>query len=62
MTTFICAILAAIIFGAVYLLTLLVHRNRPKCPRCDHQMYYAGEDENDREVWVCSYCGERLLL
>ena len=62
MMTIICVILAAVIFVAVYLLTLLVGGSRPKCPRCDHKMYYAGEDESDREVWVCSHCHERLLL
>lgn len=62
MMTAICVFAIALLFGALYLLIHLFRDDRPKCPRCDHKMYYSGEDESDREVWVCSYCGERLLL
>ena len=62
MKTMLCVFLAAVLFALVYLITVILHHNRPRCPRCDNKMYYAGEDESDREVWVCSHCGERLLL
>ena len=62
MMTFVYVFLVAVLFGAVYILMHIVHQDKPKCPRCDHRMTYKGEDESDREIWVCEECGEVLML
>ena len=62
MMTAVCVFAIALLFCAVYLLMMLFRDDRPRCPRCDHAMKYIGEDESGREVWVCQYCGERVML
>ena len=60
MTTFLAVFCVVFLFSVVYFLMLLA---MPRCPHCHRgRMKYSGEDENGREVWICTKCGEKVLL
>ena len=60
MTTFLAVFCVVFLFAVVYLLMLFAS---PRCPHCHRgRLKYDGEDENGREVWICSRCGEKVLL
>lgn len=62
MNTFLGIVSIALLFAVVFLLVKIADYHKPRCPRCNCKMEYNGTDENDREVWTCHNCGEKVLI